>query len=243
MNTNYTPIERKTQEDYNKVAGAFYDSRKQMHWPELDKMLAEVKSGQKVLDIGCGTGRVCVQLEEKGIDYFGIDISEAEIALAKKACPKGDFQTGSMMNLPYKNEEFDVVFHIAVLHHLLTKPERAKAVSEAFRVLKPGGQLNIMVMGLWQKKYWKLFFSKQKGRASMPAQQRSLVSFKDLFLPWSWKTPETVYRYYHAFSKPELKQLFRGMKFTNFQIYFVRNGKRVPFWKGKNLVVTLKKGL
>lgn len=243
MNENYTPIERKTQGDYNKIADAFFTSRKQMRWPELDAMLEEVKPGQQVLDIGCGTGRVCNQLEATGVDYFGIDISEAEIALAKEGCPQGDFRTGSMLALPYEDNSFDVVFHIAVLHHLLTEPERVQAIQEAMRVLKPGGRLNLMVMGLWQKRYWKLFFQKQEGKQSLPAMQQKQVKWSDVFIPWSWKTPEKVYRYYHAFRKRELKKLFSGMRFTHFEIFFVANGKRVPFWKAKNLVVRLRKGV
>ncbi len=241
MNENYTPIERKVQGDYDALASAFSESRKEMHWPELDAMIESVEPGQKVLDIACGTGRVCSFFENKGVEYHGIDISAGEISFAKSRCPQGDFKVGSMLDLPYEDATFDAVFHIAALHHLWTKPERLKALDEAFRVLKSGGTLNLTVMGLWQKKYWKLFFHKAAGKQTLPNELKKSVKFKDVFLPWSWKTEEKRQRYYHAFSKPELKRLFKHIAVEQISYKFIANNKEVPFWKAKNLVVIATK--
>ena len=243
MNSNYTPIERKVQADYDKIADAFYDSRKDMHWPVIDEMIGEVERGQKVLDIGCGIGRLCRQMESKGVEYHGIDISSKEISIARKSCPGGEFVIGSMLELPYEDESFDVVFHIASLHHLLNKPERIRALAEALRVLKKGGQFNLTVMGLWQKKYWNLFFNKTKGKLTLPTEQQKQIKFSDVFLRWSWRSEETIYRYYHAFSKGELKKLFKGLSLADFEIKFMANGKKVPWYKGKNLVVKGRKAV
>lgn len=241
MNENYTPIEAKVQGDYDTIAQAFFDSRSNMRWPELDAMIAELKPGQKILDIGCGTGRLCKQVEEKSVDYFGVDISSKEIELARQACPAGDFQIASMRNLPFEDETFDVIFHIAALHHLVTKQERLEALAEVYRVLKPGGTFNLTVMGLFQSKFWKLFLNKTKGLQTVPKQERKSFGFFDVFLPWSWESGKTVQRYYHAFRKGELKQLLKQGPLEEISIQFIRNGKVVPFWKAKNIVVRAKK--
>jgi len=79
------------------------------------KMLKEhgVKSG-KVLEIGCGNGRICIPLAKKGFDVTGIDISPIYIEDAKKKARKhkvkAKFIIGDMRNLPriFKKEKFDI---------------------------------------------------------------------------------------------------------------------------------------
>jgi ubiquinone/menaquinone biosynthesis C-methylase UbiE len=243
MNKDYTPIEQKVQGDYDQIADAFSRSRKDMRWPELDAMIEELNSGDKILDIGCGTGRLCNQVEEKGVEYHGVDISRKELELARKACPAGDFQLATMRNLPFEDETFDVIFHIASLHHLLTKQERLEALGEAYRVLKPGGTFHLTVMGLFQMKFWRLFVKKAQGKATLPEPMKKSVKFFDVFLPWSWESGKKVQRYYHAFRKGELKKLFKQGPLTEISIKFIKNGKVVPFYKAKNIVVHAKKAV
>lgn len=205
----YTDFRAKMQEDYDVIAQDFERSRRNMHWSELDELLDMVKPGQAVLDIGCGAGRLYGFLQSKQVKYSGIDVSPNQIKQAIGQYPNADFKVGSMLELPYQDQQFDYVFMVASLHHLAHKKERVKAINEALRVLKPGGKLNITVMNLFKKKYAKLFFKKSAGKAELSKQAQKSLKWNDVFLPWK-SQHGVVQRYYHAFTKPELRKLLSG---------------------------------
>jgi SAM-dependent methyltransferase len=231
------------QADYDAIAPAFAASRRDMHWPELDAMVASIEPHSRVLDAGCGMGRLYNQLKAKEVSYLGVDVSAEQIRVAKQEQPDGQFVQGTMTDLPAGKGSQDAVFMVASLHHLLTPADRLSSLQEAYRVLVPGGKLFITVMGLWQPKFWRLFFSKQEGLASMQADERKLIRFADVFLPWQWRTEKTVYRYYHAFRIGELRRLCEQAGFTVQTSEYVRDGKRVRPWQAKNLVVIAQKPL
>lgn len=244
METNkFTPIEAKTQADYDVIAGAFRQSREGMQWAEVEREIAALPAGATMLDVGCGMGRLYESVRNHGLSYTGIDISERQLSEARRLHPEADFIQGSMLQLPFAAASFDAVFSVAALHHLLTKEERQKALSEAVRVLKPGGKLVITVMGLWQKKYWSLFFQKREGLKTLDAESKRAVKWNDIFLPWTWKVDEPRYRYYHAFRKSELVALMHELPVSIEQIGYASRGKRSRAWKGMNLVVVARKNV
>ena len=91
-----------------------------------------------LLDVGCGTGFLIDQLAKtKDAEYFGLDISENMLNVAKaKNIPNALFTQSSADRLPYKDNFFDVVTCIQSFHHY-QNPD--KAMQEVFRVLRPGG--------------------------------------------------------------------------------------------------------
>jgi len=110
------------------------------------------KSGEKVLDVGCGTGGVTIpsKLRVGRTGWVaGIDPSPEMIAVAKKKAIRAaleiDFRIGVIESLPYDDATFDVVTSSLMMHHL---PERlqVKGVAEILRVLKPGGRFLIADM-------------------------------------------------------------------------------------------------
>jgi ubiquinone/menaquinone biosynthesis C-methylase UbiE len=92
--------------------------------------------GKKCLDIGVGSGLVLLRELELFDKCLGLDLS-LNMALSK-GIPKDLLVEGNCYQLPFKNEEFDLVSACALLHHLA---DIQKFYLEAFRVLKPGGYL------------------------------------------------------------------------------------------------------
>jgi len=97
------------------------------------------KKSNKILDIGCGTGSFLFRIQDKK-KCVGIDLEEIALRIAKKYCPTSTFLKGSVLKLPFKNDEFDVVTLWEVIEHI-PKGTEMKAFSEIFRVLKKNGLL------------------------------------------------------------------------------------------------------
>ena len=112
--------------------------------PEIDEWAYESSeaSGKKLLDIGCGNGFVTCLYARAGADVTSVDITEKAVELTKTRLEfeglSADVEQADAENLPFDDQLFDVVVSFGVLHHT---PDTAKAVSEAYRVLKPGGRL------------------------------------------------------------------------------------------------------
>ena len=113
---------------------------------------ASLNKGHRVLDLGCGTATLTIQLKQAQpeAEIVGIDIDPEMLAvgLAKvqKAGVSIALEAGSVFQLPYPANSFDRVLSSLVMHHLTTE-NRHRALAEAFRVLKPGGELHIAHYG------------------------------------------------------------------------------------------------
>jgi len=102
--------------------------------------LGGIKKGIKVLEIGCGTGVFTKKIAETGADILAVDISSYLISKARKnlqGYPNVTFYVADAENLNLREEYFDSVVGISVLHHLNFKP----ALLEIRRVLKRGGRI------------------------------------------------------------------------------------------------------
>ncbi|MBI5804092.1 class I SAM-dependent methyltransferase [Candidatus Pacearchaeota archaeon] len=101
---------------------------------ELEKYL---KKKDKILDLGCGSGRNSIYLARKGYEVWGVDISEIAIEKAKHAekIKNLNFSVGNSECLEFNESFFDAVYCNAVLHFTNMR----KSASEIFRVLKNDG--------------------------------------------------------------------------------------------------------
>jgi 2-polyprenyl-3-methyl-5-hydroxy-6-metoxy-1,4-benzoquinol methylase len=106
------------------------------------RIVAEImrpRRGQRILDIGCGTGEWLPHLG--GVNYHGFDASEAYIQAAKQYHPGGHFHCGLLT--PQSLQDiigFDTVMAMVVLHHL-DDAEAQRLFQLAFSALKPGGRV------------------------------------------------------------------------------------------------------
>lgn len=142
---------------------------------------ARLVHGARVLDAGCGPGYVAACAELLGAVAEGLDFSEGMVSEARKQFPHITFNLGDVQELPAANRTFDAVLSNIVLFHV-TDP--ALAMSEAFRVLKPGGKF---VFSQWlgpdQSDCYRLLFDVLGRHADMtladPAPDAYVLSNKD----------------------------------------------------------------
>ena len=111
--------------------------------------LADPQPGETVLDVGCGTGTLALEVQRhvgRAGRVVGIDPSSEQIARARaKAVRRNvpvEFQVGVIEQLAFPDQTFDVVLSTLMMHHLPASLKRQGLV-EIARVLKPGGRLII----------------------------------------------------------------------------------------------------
>jgi ubiquinone/menaquinone biosynthesis C-methylase UbiE len=116
---------------------------------ERTATLARLQPGDKVLDVGCGTGTLAIEVQQRvGATgrAFGIDPGAQQIARARsKAARRNlpiDFKVGVIEQLDFPDQTFDAVVSTLMMHHLPDDLKR-RGLSEIARVLKPGGRLVI----------------------------------------------------------------------------------------------------
>ena len=110
---------------------------------------AHIQLGQDLLDVGCGTGTLTLLIKQTQpkATVYGIDVDPQVLDIARRKAEQARktivLQRGTATCLPYPDESFDRVFTSLMLHHL-TRQDKQRALAEAFRVLKPGGELHVV---------------------------------------------------------------------------------------------------
>lgn len=113
---------------------------------------ANIRSGQRVLDLGCGTGTLSIMIKKAHPDseVIGLDGDPQVLEIARrKAKETGasiQFDEGMAYQLPYPDGSFDRVLSSMVFHHLTTQ-DKERALAEIYRVLKPDGELHLADFG------------------------------------------------------------------------------------------------
>lgn len=201
---------QKTKENYNLTAEEY--TRTRAHIPDDIKSLDDYsKEGDRVLDSGCASGRLYEVLKEKKVDYFGADMSERLIEIARKNYPEANFQIADTLHLPFVDNFFDKIYSVSVIHNIPSRDFQLQYLKESNRVLKPDGLLILRVWDFWKRKEgWELFLK----YAFLKLIGRSKMDFFDVYI--SWKRPDGsvwVQRYFHCFTKKEIEKLIREAGF------------------------------
>jgi ubiquinone/menaquinone biosynthesis C-methylase UbiE len=114
-----------------------------MYRQRVELCLAECKGGEKVLDVGFGSGVNFLNLNEMYREIHGLDL-DAEVDLVAERFNEIGIQTqlrnGNVLDMPYPDDTFDTVLLISILEHIMPA-EQVPAFIEIKRVLKPGGQV------------------------------------------------------------------------------------------------------
>jgi demethylmenaquinone methyltransferase/2-methoxy-6-polyprenyl-1,4-benzoquinol methylase/phosphoethanolamine N-methyltransferase len=134
---------------YDKVVG-WLTLGKDRALREATAEMAQIKPGDSVLEVGCGTGALTIAANVRAGStgkVYGIDASPEMIQVARaKAARLGkeiDFRVDLIEALSFADHTFDVVLSSLMMHHLPDDLKR-KGLSEIYRVLKPGGRLLVI---------------------------------------------------------------------------------------------------
>jgi ubiquinone/menaquinone biosynthesis C-methylase UbiE len=108
--------------------------------------------GQRILDLGCGTGTLAIQVKRRvpGAEVVGLDADPEMLDRARRKAEAGgaeiELMEGYSTALPYEDEAFDRVLSTLFFHHLDPEPKRQTA-REIARVLREGGELHVADWG------------------------------------------------------------------------------------------------
>jgi SAM-dependent methyltransferase len=235
-------ILNKVRADYSRIAPDFSRTR-QKYWEEMRGFAKRLGPGDRVLDLGCGNGRLYEVLKELSIDYLGVDNSPELIEFARKKWGENEkrkFLVGEATNLDWREGgKYNAVFMVAALHHIPGKEMRKRVFQNAAEILEPGG---FFIMTNWN-----LFEGKYPGYILRNILRKIVgkgeLDFMDALIPW--KNAETgevmAQRYVHAFTLRELRRLVKEAGFGIVENFYSAGGEKVHFWNGKNIVTIAKK--
>jgi len=111
--------------------------------------------GKQVLEIGLGQGADSEQIVKRGAIWSGLDLTPESVARVQtrfslRRLPYQSVKQGSVLQIAYEDKSFDIVFSHGVLHHV---PDILTAQREIKRVLKPDGELIVMLYARWSMNY------------------------------------------------------------------------------------------
>ena len=127
-------------------------STREHHFKALLIEQAAPVPGQRILDLGCGTGTLAIQLKqlEPRAEVVGLDADPAMLSQARTKADRAGIELelteGLSTELPYEDASFDRVLSTLFFHHLDPEPKRQTA-REIARVLRPGGELHVADFG------------------------------------------------------------------------------------------------
>lgn len=181
---------------FDQIAPSWYNFR---HWSifrkELEALAQRWRQG-KLINLGCAHGPDFLPFKQD-FELYGVDFSGEMLKFARRYAEKFNFTVNLLLAdvcyLPYPDATFDWAISVATYHHIKGKEERAKALQELRRVLKPGGEAFITVWNHGQPRFW--------------------FRGKEIAVPWRTRD-KTLHRYYYLFSYPELEKLVKKAGFA-----------------------------
>lgn len=228
MRVSSESITKQVQQTYDRI-GVYFSATRQKVWPEMPMYLKKIKPNQRVLDLGCGNGRLLTGIRVK-IDYIGVDFSQTMINEAQRLHQGARFTVGDITKPEVWRGlgKYDVIFCVAVLHHIPTKEMQIQIFKNIKKHLKSGGSVCLSVWNLWNYKYLRYH----------------LRSWRDKLINWRWlRVPfqKNENRFCFGFDKGYLGRLAKlsGLNVRE-TVYWKKDGRKGNFFNGANLWIWLE---
>ena len=214
-----------TEIGYDEMAEKFSQTRT-FFWRGMEFIADYTKEGDRVLDYGCGNGRLLELFNDKKIEYLGVDPSQKLVDLAKKRYPSGEFSKINLgqTSLAFQDNFFNASYSIAVFHHFPSDDYRQKMAQEIYRVTKPEGYIIVTVWNLWQKNYIKNIANNWINKILGKNQ----LDWNDCQISFKNNEGKIFSRFHHAFTKKELQKLFEFFGFKT-EICKVAGGRNIIY--------------
>lgn len=209
------------------MAAKFSGTRSHLS-PDIVALKDLAVSGDSVLDLGCGNGRLSELFVGKKYNYLGADISEELIKIAKLKYSAAKFvQLSDPLKLPFDDNSFEIVYCLAVIHHIPGKEYRNAFLTEISRVLKPGGKLILTSWNMWKR-------PGNLGNVIKHKLKYSGFDLRDIFYPFM-DGDKIIQRYIHCFTKSELELTVKRAGLNIMESKIVERGNE------ENIMVVAKK--
>ncbi len=199
------------QNFYSQFAHAFSETRSSAQ-TRLERVVALIGDETRVLDVGCGNGRLAERLDHewRRVTYVGVDASSELIGIATARNAhvhqvSAEFRVSDLTqpgwSAAFAPASFDVIVMLAVLHHVPGYAARAAVMRDLAALLKPGGTL---LMTNWQ------FERNDRQRKRIVAWSQVAIDERELEpgdALLAWRRGGVGYRYCHLVTKAEVMQL------------------------------------
>lgn len=200
---------------YNRVGRRFLDAQQTSpqrdHRRAFRARLPRALRGKRVLDAGCGYGHDLKDLARRGARVYGIDPSDAMIALARRLHPAlNNLSVQTVRRTTFSDRFFDLVISIYAIHN---ESNLAPAFREIHRILKPGGLLLYVVQH-------PLFSFRARRRPDYHRQETYTFTIPDMSPPVTLRQPT------HTFS-----DYFNDFVLSRYDLVDFAEGREpVPMW-------------
>jgi len=202
---------KKSEDIWNAIAKSF-DSTRRKPWDECIDFINNLPRESLVADVGCGNGRHLIPCAEHCKKVIGLDVSKELLKIVQKKINEKklnnvDLIHSDAVDIPIRENSVDALLYIATLHNISQRYRRIKSLKEINRILKPNGKAIISVWSRWQDKFRQHFI--KKCLTSFDKNE-----FGDINIYWR-QHGLNIPRFYHLYSKRELKQ---NLNETGFEI-------------------------
>jgi ubiquinone/menaquinone biosynthesis C-methylase UbiE len=209
-----TVMQMNIESVYESIADHF-DSTRYNKWKGVMEFLQTIEPATKLLDAGCGNGKYLSV--RKDCEVHACDTCPTLIDIATKKHVDAHIIVANIKSLPYKDNAFDAIICIAVLHHLTNDESRLTALTSLLRVLKPGG---------------KLFLTVWATEARKPKWRSCDESSNDYMVPWNHINGTIYERFYHLFCQEEIVNLIQRVPLAKIEsTQFEKNNWQVTIRK------------